>query len=81
MFTMTNESTNEPVRLTTDSQGFVECPRRGEISAEWCEGCPRRVHLEGSATAPDAVVCVPGTDVAPTTWEPMRFPPDLGQVR
>lgn len=34
--------------LHADMDGYVLCPRRGEISGEWCEGCPDLVNIERS---------------------------------
>jgi hypothetical protein len=30
----------------TSRAGYVDCPRRGEISVEWCLGCPYLLRLD-----------------------------------
>ena len=42
-------------RLTTDIAGYLACPRRGDISVDWCSGCPVRVDITDT---PDGVVIV-----------------------
>jgi hypothetical protein len=42
-------------QLHADADGYVMCPHRGEISGEWCEGCPDRLSIDGHG---DRVVVV-----------------------
>jgi hypothetical protein len=52
---------DEPITLHEDSDGFLVCPRRGEIDVQWCLGCPRRLRVDyedGRAV----VVCDPGSE-------------------
>jgi len=49
------------VELHEDGDGYLMCPRRGEIDVQWCLGCPRRIRVsyEGGRAV---VVCDPGSD-------------------
>jgi len=63
--------------LYLDDDGYVSCPRRGDISAEWCEGCPFLTRIERSGGRV-VVVCDPGPRAADLTWSSgMRDVPDL----
>lgn len=57
----------DEVELHASDDGYVLCPRRGEIAAVWCEGCPflTRVERGGGRTA---VVCEPGYVSADQIW-------------
>jgi len=43
--------------LHVDADGYLACPRRGDISVEWCEGCPHRRSIAGNGER-TVVVCV-----------------------
>lgn len=63
--------------LPANDDGYVLCPRRGEISVEWCEGCPflTRTEQHGDRMV---VVCEPGDVSADEVWtSAMRDVPDL----
>jgi hypothetical protein len=49
----------EVIELHEDDDGYLVCPRRGEIDVQWCFGCPRRLRIsfEGERAV---VVCDPG---------------------
>lgn len=60
------------VRLPTNCEDRVNCPRRGEIDVEWCLGCPRRIETERDGNRA-VIVCDPATDD--------RFSHDPGPLR
>lgn len=63
--------------LHANDDGFVLCPRRGEISAEWCEGCPFMTRIEHHGDR-KVIVCEPGEVSADEVWTAgMRDVPDL----
>ncbi len=63
--------------LPGNSDGYVLCPLRGEVSAEWCEGCPFRMTVDRSGDRP-VVVCDPSPGPAhPMWWSPLRDLPDI----
>jgi hypothetical protein len=50
------------IELHEDEDGYLYCPRRGEIDVQWCLGCSRRMKVtyeNGRAV----VVCDPATHV------------------
>ena len=49
------------VELHEDDDGYLYCPRRGEIDAQWCLGCPRRIKVTYKENRA-VVVCDPATD-------------------
>jgi hypothetical protein len=52
---------HESARRCVDVDGYLLCPRRGEIDVQWCLGCPRRVrvsHRDGRTV----VACEPGSE-------------------
>jgi hypothetical protein len=53
------------ITLSTNQNDRIICPLRGEISVEWCLGCPRRVSVDylGHQTV---IVCDPG--IAPERY-------------
>lgn len=51
------------MELHADIDGYVRCPRRGEISAEWCQGCPDRVSIDRDGDRL-VVVCAVDPDAA-----------------
>lgn len=67
----------EEIELHANDDGYVRCPRRGEISTEWCEGCPflTRVERSGGRTV---IVCEPGDLSADLVWSSgMRDVPEI----
>ena len=65
--------------LVSDADGYVQCPHRGQISAEWCEGCPDMVSIDEDG-AGIVVVCVGGPPHGRAemgTASPLREVPDL----
>lgn len=65
--------------LHADGDGYVLCPHRGEVSVEWCEGCPDQVSIEGDRGRV-VVVCEVGPPYGPTGDEhlsPLRDVPEL----
>jgi hypothetical protein len=48
------------IELHEDHEGYLVCPRRGEIDVQWCLGCPRRLRVtyEGDRAV---IVCDPGS--------------------
>lgn len=47
------------MEIRADDDGYVVCPRRGEISVEWCAGCPFRLHIDDGG---DRVVVTCGAE-------------------
>lgn len=67
----------EPTRLHANTDGYVLCPRRGEVSVEWCEGCPYRVRIEQRGDSV-VVVCEAGPGALFDAWAgPLRDVPEL----
>lgn len=61
--------------LHANSDGYVLCPIRGEVSVEWCEGCPFRIDLDDHGGRV-VVVCDPGPDALRDAWAgPLREDP------
>jgi len=48
------------IELHEDEHGYLYCPRRGEIDAQWCLGCSRRIKVTYQRGRM-AVVCDPAT--------------------
>ncbi|MCU1346296.1 MAG: hypothetical protein JWL70_2562 [Acidimicrobiia bacterium] len=63
------------IELHEDTDGYLVCPNRGQISAQWCVGCDRRLRVsyEGERTV---VMCDPG----PPESEHSRSPGPLRDV-
>lgn len=66
------------MKLHADPDGYLACPRRGQISAEWCEGCPYRLSVD-SVGDRIVVECAAAQQVgvAGTTSSALRDVPDL----
>jgi hypothetical protein len=66
------------VTLHEGADGYLCCPRRGDIDVQWCLGCPRvlRVVYEGERAV---VVCDPGSRSAAVPGAgPLRDLPEIG---
>jgi hypothetical protein len=65
--------------VQADAEGYVVCPRRGDISVEWCEGCPHRLSIQ-SHGGRIVVVCAAGPQsrrVGDVSSSLLRDVPDL----
>jgi len=69
------------IELHEDSDGYLVCPNRGEISAQWCIGCSRRLRIdyEGDRAS---VVCDPGSSEPPhpRSAGPLRDVPESFRI-
>lgn len=66
------------MELHADPAGYVVCPRRGQISVEWCDGCPYRLSVDsvgGRIVVACAAAPLPGT--VATAAGALRDLPDL----
>lgn len=66
------------MELHADPDGYIACPQRGQISAEWCEGCPYRFSVDSVGNR-IVVECAaaPQIGAAGTTSSALRDVPDL----
>jgi hypothetical protein len=68
------------VRICSDSNCDVNCPKRGLIDVEWCFGCANRLQSGWDGTQ-TVIYCDPGSFASyhQATWGPLHdVPDDLG---